>query len=285
MTSTARPAGTVRCVLALAVVAVLVAAGCSAQASRSTPGGSASTPGAVRPFPTHAVADYQLGGAYRPADDVTVVVRDRTAPADPDRYSVCYVNAFQTQPDELAWWRSHHPELLLRRHGRLVRDPGWPDEVLLDQRTAARRAAVVAVVSRWFRGCARDGYAAVEADNLDAWTRSRGLLTQRQTEATARALVRAAHDAGLAIAQKNTPELDGRRLGFDLAVAEECEVYRECGAYTDAYGSAVVEVEYTDNGRQAFARACAARAGRHPIELRDREVLPRGARGHVSRHC
>ncbi|MDR6117045.1 hypothetical protein QE370_000229 [Aeromicrobium sp. SORGH_AS981] len=166
-----------------------------------------------------------------------------------------------------------------------MRDPGWPDEVLLDQRTAARRAAVVAVVARWFRACARDGYAAVEPDNLDAWTRSRGLMTRRQTEATARALVRAAHDAGLAIAQKNTPELDGRALGFDFAVAEECEVYRECAAYTDVYGSAVVEVEYTDNGRRAYARACKERAGEHPIQLRDRDVLPRGARGHVSRHC
>ena len=87
-----------------------------------------------------------------------------------------------------------------------------------------------------------------------------------------------AHDAGLAIAQKNTPELDGRALGFDFAVAEECEVYRECAAYTDVYGSAVVEVEYTDNGRRAYARACKERAGEHPIQLRDRDVLPRGAR-------
>ncbi len=261
----------------LLVAAVLVASACSAAADQAPP--------EVRAFPADAVADYQLGGAYRPTDDVTVVVRDRTAPADPDRYSVCYVNAFQTQPGDLAWWTRHHPTLLLRQGGRLVRDPGWPDEVLLDQRTAARRAAIVAVVARWFRACARDGYAAVEPDNLDAWTRSRGLLTRRQTEATARALVRAAHDAGLAIAQKNTPDLDGRSLGFDFAVAEECEVYRECAAYTDVYGSAVVEVEYTDNGRRAYARACGERAGEHPVQLRDRDVLPRGARGHVSRHC
>jgi len=34
--------------------------------------------GVVRP-PANATADYQLGGAYRPAADVCVVTRDRTA--------------------------------------------------------------------------------------------------------------------------------------------------------------------------------------------------------------
>lgn len=249
------------------------------------PGSTAASSAAPSPLPADAVVDYQLGGAYPPAADVTVVVRDRTEEPDPTRYSVCYVNAFQTQPGDLRWWKKHHPTLLLERKGALVRDPGWPDEVLLDQRTAAKRAAIVEIVGGWFRGCARAGYDAIEADNLDAWTRSHSLLTKAQTTSTAKGIVRAAHAAGLAIAQKNTPELDGRALGFDFAVAEECEVYRECGDYTDPYGAAVVEIEYTDNGRDAYTRACRDRAGDHPIVLRDRDVVPRGVRGHVFQHC
>lgn len=264
------------------MLAVALLGACSAQGAPSTAAASSPPP---RPLPDHAVVDYQLGGAYPPAPDVTVVVRDRTERPDPARYSVCYVNAFQTQPGELRWWKKHHPSLLLKRKGALVRDTGWPDEVLLDQRTAKKRAAIVRIVGGWFRGCAEAGYSAIEADNLDAYTRSRGLVTRKETVATARGLVRAAHDAGLAIAQKNTPEVDGRGLGFDFAVAEECEVYRECGDYTRAYGGDVVEIEYTDNGRTAYARACRDRAGDHPIVLRDRDVVPRGARGYVFEHC
>jgi hypothetical protein len=103
--------------------------------------------------------------------------------------------------------------------------------------------------------------------------------------AFARRLVREAHHSGLAIAQKNSPELGRLGIGFDFAVAEECEVYRECGAYTKVYGSRVLEIEYTDNGRAAYARACAARAGQISILLRDRDVAPASAKGYVFDHC
>jgi len=230
-----------------------------------------------------AVADYQLGGAYEPASQVDLVVRDRTASPAPDTYSVCYVNAFQTQPGSLRWWRSKHPELLLRdRRGKLVRDPGWRAEVLLDVRTKRKRVALSRIVGRWIDGCARKGFVAVEPDNLDAWTRSRGLTTRRQTTGYAKRLVRRAHQRGLAIAQKNTAELLGTRIGFDFAVVEECQRYRECDRFVRRYGSRVVEVEYT---RSAFRSACRQRAGRHPIQLRDLDVVPRGERGYVFEHC
>ncbi len=45
-----------------------------------------------------------------------------------------------------------------------------------------------------------------------------------------------------------------------MAVAEECQVCRECGACTRTYGSRFIEIEYTDNGRSAVALACAAQA-------------------------
>jgi hypothetical protein len=236
--------------------------------------------------PTAGVADYQLGGAYAPAASVQIVTRDRSESPAPGRYSICYVNSFQTQPGTLRWWRAKHPSLLLRdARGRLVRDPGWPDEVLLDIRTPARRAAVARVNRAWFDRCHRRGFQAVEPDNLDSWTRSKGLLRKRHAVSLARRLVREAHASGTAIAQKNAPQLSRLGLGFDFAVAEECEVYRECGAYTRTYGSRLIEIEYTDNGRRAFTRACAERSGRASILLRDRDVVPRGSRHYVSRTC
>ena len=236
--------------------------------------------------PVAGVADYQLGGAYAPDSNVQVVTRDRTEKPAEGTYSICYVNAFQTQPGSYAWWKAHHPELLLRTaSGTLVRDPGWPDEILLDIRTPAKRATLASVIGGWFETCAADGFQGTEPDNLDSWTRSRGLLRESHAVAFAKLLVRDAHRAGLAIAQKNTPELSGKGIGFDFAVAEECEVYRECGAYARTYGRRVIEIEYTDNGRAAYRRACAARSGTHSIMLRDRDVVPRGAAGYVFRTC
>jgi hypothetical protein len=236
--------------------------------------------------PTAGVADYQLGGSYEPAANVQIVTRDRSEPAPPGRYSICYVNSFQTQPGTLRWWKSKHPSLLLRdARGRLVRDPDWPDEVLLDIRTSARRKALGDLNRAWFEQCRRTGYDAVEPDNLDSWTRSKGRLRKQHAVSFARRLVRGAHASGTAIAQKNAPQLSRLGIGFDFAVVEECEVYRECGAYTRTYGSRMIEIEYTDNGRRAFARACAKRSGRASILLRDRDVVPRGSRHYVSRTC
>ena len=98
--------------------------------------------------------------------------------------------------------------------------------------------------------------------------------------AFARLLVARAHADGLAIAQKNTSELAGQgpSIGFDFAVAEECGQYRECAAYTAAYGSEVLAVEYTDAG---FARACADVGDQVSVVRRDRDVTPRGVR----RYC
>ena len=49
----------------------------------------------------------------------------------------------------------------------------------------------------------------------------------------ARLLTARAHEADLAVAQKNWVELGerGPRIGFDFAVAEECGRWRECAGY------------------------------------------------------
>jgi hypothetical protein len=239
--------------------------------------------------PVNGRFDYQIGGAYRPAASVRIVDRDRTSHPAPGVYNVCYVNAFQTQAERDHWWRAHHPALLLRTaDGHVVEDPGWPGELVLDVGTAHKRAALARIEGRWIKGCARKGFQAVEPDNLDSYSRSHHLLTLRDDLRFAKLLVTRAHADDLAIAQKNTAELHhrGRRVaGFDFAIAEECQVYSECASYTRAYGRHVIEVEYTDNGRWYYRRACAARGNRISVILRDRDVLPRGHTGYVYRAC
>ncbi|BCJ34304.1 hypothetical protein Athai_18070 [Actinocatenispora thailandica] len=266
--------GTRRALSAVIVLAAtLVAAG--------VPAGG--VPDVVAP-PGNAGVDYQLGAPYPPPSGVRVVSRDRSARPAPGVYTICYVNAYQTQPGELGWWRAHHDDLLLHdADGNEVVDPDW-GEVLLDTSTAAKRATLAAVVGRWMHGCARDGFRAVEPDNLDSWTRSRRLLDRSDALAYAGLLIARAHADGLAIGQKNTAEVSaaGRRAGFDFAVAEECAEYGECGDYTAVYGDEVFVIEYD---RAGFVRACRTVGERLSVVLRDREVTAPGSASYVHDAC
>jgi hypothetical protein len=241
----------------------------------------------VVPPPAAGAFSYQIGGAFPPTPGVTIVDRDRADSPVRGDYNICYLNAFQAQTDQLRWWRRRHPDLLLTRRGREVIDRGW-GEPLLDTSTARNRQALATIIGSWMARCAAAGFQAVEPDNLDSWQRSDGALSAADNLALARLLIGRAHRLGLAIAQKNAAELArrGRRLGFDFAIAEECQAYDECGAYTAAYGHEVIEIEYTDNGGRAnFARACRARGARISIILRDRGVVPAGQPGFVEQRC
>lgn len=255
---------------------LLVLAGCGGSAP-ATPQAAPDPARSVPGLPPGARVDYQLGGAYPPADGVAGVVRDRTDPPAAELWSACYVNAFQTQPGSSEW-----PEELLLHDadGQRVADPDWPDEFLLDVSTAGSRSAVLDVVGRWFDGCAADGFDAVEPDNLDSWTRSGGLLDAEDAAAMAGLLVDRAHRSGLAVAQKNAAELTDAGIGFDYAVTEDCGQFDECGAYTDVYGAAVVDVEYTDEG---FEHACGEPG--ISVQRRDLAVTVPGGRGYVAAWC
>jgi hypothetical protein len=228
---------------------------------------------AVAPLPVGTDVDYQLGGARPVPAHVGIVVRDRRAAPVAGKYNVCYVNAFQTQPDERRFWRAHW-WLVLKRDGRPLVDQAW-GEWLLDTRTPAKRARLAVIVGRWIDGCAGSGFAAVELDNLDSWSRSHGEIRRRHNKALARLLVARAHRAGLAVAQKNWAEWDGRVAGFDFAVAEECGRWHECGEYVAHYGRKVLVVEYR---RVDFERTCARWGDQLAIVLRDRDLLPDGTR-------
>ena len=226
---------------------------------------------AVVPLPVGPDVDYQLGGPSAPPASVGIVVRDRHEAPAAGRYGICYVNAFQTQPDEQSFWRRHRG-LVLRDHGRPVVDERWGEQ-LLDLRAPAVRQRLAAIVGRWTRGCARAGYDAVEFDNLDSFTRSRGLLSRAHAVAYAALLVRDAHAAGLAAGQKNLAGFDGRSIGYDFAIAEECGRYRECAAYTRFYGARVLAIEYR---RADFRWTCAQYGDTLAVVLRDPDLTPRG---------
>ncbi|MEV1047491.1 endo alpha-1,4 polygalactosaminidase [Streptomyces sp. NPDC049916] len=268
----------------LAVCAALaVGAGLLLSAVHSPVSPARSAPKAVPPTPDMTF-DYQIGGGYPPAAGVRAVARDRGDRPAEGMYNVCYVNAFQAQPDALDWWRENHPDLLLRDDdGDLVADEAW-DEALLDTTTADRRTRLESIVGRWIDGCAKAGFQAVEPDNLDSFERSDGLLTPEHNAAFAELLATRAHAAGLAIGQKNTTGLLARReqIGFDFAVTEECGRYDECADYASAYDDRVFVVEYT---ARDFAQACASVGARLSVVRRDLDVRPAGEPGYVFRTC
>ena len=274
--------------VATVAVAVIGLSGCAAAAPSSSSSSSPSSPSYAN-LPTSGIPDYQLGGGYAPPSGVTIVERDSTDRPARGKYGICYVNGFQTQPEDADTWLDDHPSAVLRDDdGHPVSDPGWPDEMLLDTGTPAKRAEIVRVLTTSIARCADRGFDAVEFDNLDSWTRSHGALTRAGNLALAAALVRVGHEHGLAVGQKNTPQLgaSGRKTtGFDFVVAEECVHYQECSAYTKAYGEHVIDVEYSDETDRSWASVCADDDRPAMTILRDRDLVTPSHDDYVFEHC
>lgn len=289
-------------VIGAVVVAAIVAPACTAVASevhgaRSVSGVSATVAAvdasslAVVGPPTGVTFDYQLGGAYDPADGVAVVATDASDAAFAG-YAICYLNGFQTQPDEKKDWFREAPELILRTaDGTPIGDPDWPGEYLLDIRTAEKRAGIVDRLGPRIAQCASDGYDAVEMDNLDTFTRTKK-ISRDDAVAMAQLYVVAAHEAGLAIAQKNAAQqsaIFASEAGFDFAVTEECAKWSECRAYTKVYGDAVYDIEYasklTKKVKKRFRARCADPASPLSMILRDPNLKPSTSAKHIYRAC
>jgi hypothetical protein len=260
----------------VARILLALVVGLGACVAAAGPAGAGGGQVAPVPLPTGVGWDYQLGGDRPVPEHVGVVVRDRRSEPLAGVYNVCYVNGFQTQPGAKRFWRDHW-RLVLKKEGKPVVDGAW-GEWLLDLRTAAKRRALARIVGRWTARCAEDGFAAVEFDNLDSFTRSRGLLDARDARRYAGRLVARAHDEGLAAAQKNRAGWDGTVVGYDFAIAEECAQWRECGDYVDVYGASVLAVEYRS---RPFRRACRSWSDTIAVVRRD---LPLAADG-VRRWC
>ncbi|WP_227422831.1 endo alpha-1,4 polygalactosaminidase [Pengzhenrongella sicca] len=263
--------------MSIAIGAVLILGGCAGTGLERTATDEIDkgTPGNISPLPTGAVIDYQLGGAYTPADGVGGVARDSTAAPAGSLYSICYVNGFQTQPADRDAWLADRPDLVLQGNGKPIIDENWPDELILDASTDDKRQRIAVEIATTLDLCAAAGFDAIEIDNLDSYTRSDGRLDQDGAMALATLYVEHAHAAGLAIAQKNSVELGSRgrdEAGFDFAVAEECYRYDECALYREVWGDHFVDIEYTDDLRGTFGEVCADEQVPASTILRDRDL-------------
>jgi hypothetical protein len=272
-----------RAITAVAAAALLSPVPVAVSASGATPRGVTEEAVGFSLPPANATWDYQIGTPYKPRKGVTVVSRDREAKPFGAGYTFCYVNAFQTQPGEVKWWKHKHPRLLLKKDGKPVVDGFW-GEILLDTSTPTKRLRLARIVGRWITGCAADGFQAVEPDNLDSWTRSKGMLTKADAFEYVGLLADRAHKAGLAIAQKNAAGATtlGRRSGLDFAVAEECGRWRECKAYMDAYHREVFVIEYR---LRDFRYSCEHWGDKLSIVLRNLMVTAPGTKNYVYRSC
>lgn len=245
-----------------------------------TSSASAAPTAAVQTPPAGAVFDYQIGGPYTPASDVEVVTRDYTESPVDGLYNICYVNGFQAQPGAEKEWGN----LLLKDgNGDVVYDGDW-GEAVLDIRTEKKRESIAAKVNAMIDTCADKGYDAVEPDNLDTFTRFEDLLGEDDAMAFIRLLSDHAHEQGLAIGQKNTPDFSTRReeTGLDFAVSEECGEWDECDAYTKGFDDDVIVIEYDED---AFAKTCAEYGDRLSVVLRDLDVVTPDDDAYVRETC
>lgn len=248
--------------------------------------GAASAKRIISP-PVNKPFDYQLGGSYAPPKGTAIVVRDRKENVAKGLYNICYVNAYQTQPDETVWWKKHHTSLLLKKGPKFVYDTTW-NEILLDTSTVSKRYALARIVNSWVDDCARKGFNAVEFDNLDSYSRSQHKLTLGNNSVFAKTITAHAHSLGLAVGQKNTPELKtlGRNyIRFDFVIAEECQRYNECAVYQKVYGLHMLEIEYTDYPTAVYKTACRLNGNKLSIILRDRNLLPKGMPNYIYSTC
>lgn len=251
---------------------------------------------AYSPPPVNAGFDYQIGGDYPLPDGVSVVSRDWFSgrPAADPAYSICYVNAFQTQanesgtdrPDE----RSNWPKRLVL--SKLGDDPHWGGEYLVDISTAKKRQRAADWVAQMIEGCSDKGYDAIEFDNLDSWTRFNGTPLAKKVPfgkdealAYAKLLAEQTHALDMAVGQKNTTGItsgESADVGFDFAIAEECSRYNECNRYRAVYGDRVIEVEYR---RSDFIKACDTVGDHISVVLRDRLVSVPNSKRYVYDAC
>jgi len=109
--------------------------------------------------------------------------------------------------------------------------------------------------------CADKGFSAVEPDNLDTYGADTGFdLTASDAIGFARWIADEAHRRGLAVAQKNAPELSKDLVdSFDFAITEDCfddGWCTEMAPYGEAE-KAILDAEYTDRMDSLSLDVCA----------------------------
>lgn len=155
------------------------------------------------------------------------------------RRAICYIDAGSYEN-----WRSDAGTFPTKVLGNTM--DGWPGERWLDVR---QLDVLKPIMANRIQMCKDKGFDAIEADNVDGYSNSTGFpISSSQQIAYNRMLAALAHERGLSIGLKNTPDLVGDLLNnFDFAVVEQCYQYRECPAFSPfiTQGKAVLHVEYS----------------------------------------
>ncbi len=164
-------------------------------------------------------------------------------------YLICYVSVGTWEN-----WRRDRKSFPRSVLGRTYGE--WPDERFLDIRQID---VLLPIMRKRFRRCRMLGFDAVEADNMDVHDNPSGFpLTAGDTVRYVRALAREAHALGLAMAQKNVPELSGRLVDtLDFAITESCFRDGWCRRMRPwlRRSRAVLDAEYRDRPPD-MRRAC-----------------------------
>jgi hypothetical protein len=165
------------------------------------------------------------------------------------RTVICYVNAGAREE-----WRPDAARYPADIVGADL--DGWPGERWLDIR---QTSVLVPIMDARVAKCRQAGFDGVEWDNVDGYSNRSGFpLTYADQLAYNATLANLAHQYGLTVAIKNDVEqLADLGPYFDYAVNEQCQQYRECGAYDGPFtgaGKAVFQVEY----KLSVAKFCPA---------------------------
>jgi hypothetical protein len=153
------------------------------------------------------------------------------------RKVICYVNA--------GAYENFRPDAAHFPAGLLGQSDGWPGENWLDIRQLKELRPIMAAR---FEVCAKKGFDAIEADNVDGYQNDTGFpLTAADQLAYDEMLAGLAHADGLAIGLKNDLDQVPQLLPyFDFAIDEQCAEYSECDELEPfvKQGKAVLEAEY-----------------------------------------
>ena len=180
--------------------------------------------------------------------------------------AICYVSVGtieDTSPDLASF-----PKVVIGK-----RYAEWPQERFLDVRNLK---LLLPLMKARFESCKKQGFGSIEPDNMDVYVNDSGFaITQAQTLTYVKALADTAHKLGLAIGQKNVPEMTKSLIAsMDFAVTESCYQDGWCAdmaPYIRA-NKAVFDAEYNDLPLD-FTKAClAAKTQRLSMIVKDRDL-------------
>jgi len=251
----------------------------SATSTPATTTPSPRAPDVSPPPPPGTPFQIRLDGGVPDDPDARIVEVDAQAPEDlvgrlerQGVYTVCYMSAGTIEEYRLD--AGEYPDEVV---GRAL--PDWPDERYVDLR---RLDVLGPIWEARLDACAEAGFDAIDPDNVDSYANDSGFpLTEDDAVAAMLWLADAAHSRGLAIGQKNAPELTPRLVdALDFAVTEECLTQGWCeemAAYVDV-GKPVLAIEYAEDGATLAALCPAAEAAHLSLLVTTLDLLGDGER-------